>query len=360
LYLVPKPHPESKHPQAEWRLSFSIGEREIMLRLPEYHRKVFVWLKSYFKNHHRKNHHESWKKFESFHLKTVLLWHLDDETNMNLNTVTCIPSIVFNLIQRLTEAFDKKFLPNYFMPKLNLLADKTDECCQELKQDFESMVVNIFAHFIQKFGVCNIEQVQNSEEDINFLPHHVMMLFNEFVNSCISYSESPTPAYATLGIRSRRQLQITLAQLAETYSLATGKHFRNVFTKSDMLLNKIEKIWFHETWSMQVDVAVEDEKTGLVNINKSRKNVERFLKSDVEYQELREFVQSIASYLRSRGFDLEFTHTTLDQIENRNFLLISNERSWKLDLDDIIESLVKNVVDYYVNKHTERNDLRNF
>ena len=45
LYLIPKSHPLSKKKQVQWRVSFSVVEREIMRNIPEDYKKVYVFIK---------------------------------------------------------------------------------------------------------------------------------------------------------------------------------------------------------------------------------------------------------------------------------------------------------------------------
>ena len=78
LYLVPKSHPESKNRWAEWRLSFSMVEIALMKHLPFVHRKVYLFCKRSIKNMKMDN-------LESYVLKTVMLWSMDECNEEVLN-----------------------------------------------------------------------------------------------------------------------------------------------------------------------------------------------------------------------------------------------------------------------------------
>ncbi|XP_066919873.1 cyclic GMP-AMP synthase-like receptor 2 [Clytia hemisphaerica] len=124
LFLIPKSHPESQNPMVEWRLSFSLVEKEILLNLPLSWRKVYLIIKSQFKESHEQSfeilpdqqYYQS--PLESYHIKTVLLWLYEKHTDFDENDIIGLLKLV---VDRLLEAFSEMKLPNYFIPGQNIL-----------------------------------------------------------------------------------------------------------------------------------------------------------------------------------------------------------------------------------------------
>ncbi|XP_066932650.1 uncharacterized protein [Clytia hemisphaerica] len=128
LLLVPKSHPESKSPEVEWRLSFSLVEKEILLNLPISWRKAYQIAKSAYRtfyNDYMGNFslkgQQSYKEslLKSYHIKTVLMWLNEEQPDFDQNDIIGLLQLIFD---RLLQAIDELNLPNYFIPKQNLLS----------------------------------------------------------------------------------------------------------------------------------------------------------------------------------------------------------------------------------------------
>ncbi|XP_066919734.1 uncharacterized protein [Clytia hemisphaerica] len=144
LFLIPKSHPESQNPMVEWRLSFSLVEKEILLNLPLSWRKVYLIIKSKLKNLNKQHATASNQTMsqnyqtplKTYHLKTVLLWLYEKHTDFDENDIIGLLQLV---VDRLLEAFSEMKLPNYFIPSQNILIGKQKlepNNIEILKQDF--------------------------------------------------------------------------------------------------------------------------------------------------------------------------------------------------------------------------------
>ncbi|XP_066927012.1 uncharacterized protein [Clytia hemisphaerica] len=115
IYLVPKAHPDSADPWIEWRLSFSMVEKEIMLNLPHLYRKVYLICKEMANDLKVKN------VYYSYALKTTFMWQCEAWSKTGLvYTLDHILDMVQNVFQRLYKAHETKDLQNYFVPDMNL------------------------------------------------------------------------------------------------------------------------------------------------------------------------------------------------------------------------------------------------
>lgn len=145
LYLVPKAHPNSKCPSVEWRISFSLPEKILMLHLRDVHRKVYLLFKSLHKFIFD-------KKVKSYVLKTTLLWRLDEYTAEDLNSgEEKLCHFVKGLFEKLLQFFENKFVPNYFLPQANILSENVvsdiDQVIGNLKGFINRLEEKILEHF---------------------------------------------------------------------------------------------------------------------------------------------------------------------------------------------------------------------
>uniref|UniRef100_A0A7M5UER4 Mab-21-like HhH/H2TH-like domain-containing protein n=1 Tax=Clytia hemisphaerica TaxID=252671 RepID=A0A7M5UER4_9CNID len=134
LFLIPKSHPESQNPMVEWRLSFSLVEKEIFLNLPLLWRKAYLIMKNLFKKFHDEPFHPlnelnlkmSRKKvpqyyespLKSYHIKTVLMWLYEEKPDFDERDIIGLLQLV---VDGLLRAFSEMKLPNYFIPSQNVL-----------------------------------------------------------------------------------------------------------------------------------------------------------------------------------------------------------------------------------------------
>ena len=140
LFLIPKSHPESKYPLAEWRLSFSFVERKILFNIPDYQRTAYLIIKQKIYDLHNKptgtlrqmvyNRHNTRKVtiYKSHHLKTVLL----ELTVQSCKGIENVHLFATALVERLVKAYETGDLPNFFIPSQNLLSENEGSDITEL------------------------------------------------------------------------------------------------------------------------------------------------------------------------------------------------------------------------------------
>ena len=169
LYLVPKSHPESKNRWAEWRLSFSMVEIALMKHLPFVHRKAYLCCKNFIKKMEMKN-------FESYMLKTVMLWSMDECNEEVLNAdEESLYSLVHALLCKVMKGYKDEVVQHYFLPDVNLLAKySSQDCnaiyeklkdCQENKQfvDIKSPLLELITVFDDRLFEVLLKTFRNLE-----------------------------------------------------------------------------------------------------------------------------------------------------------------------------------------------------
>ena len=128
LYFVSKAHPMSKKPWVEWRLSFSLVEKEIFVNLPCLFRKVYLLCKTLTLE---------WKKmydFPSYILKTTVLWTYEEwQRTKKVFTEDDLLTMIADIFRYLLNSYEKRNVRMYFIPELNLLEQQYS---QTIKSEF--------------------------------------------------------------------------------------------------------------------------------------------------------------------------------------------------------------------------------
>ncbi|XP_064646151.1 uncharacterized protein LOC135499333 [Lineus longissimus] len=129
-HAVPFPHPDSNDPKIEWRLSFDVAEKLLADSLTQPQRRCFLILQGLLKVHL-----ELPPVLTSSHLKTVLFWCLEDKPVETWGDECLAPSFFF-LIDKLIFFLVRKDIPNFFIPKNNMIShihrDFVDDILQKV------------------------------------------------------------------------------------------------------------------------------------------------------------------------------------------------------------------------------------
>ena len=127
LYFIPKAHPMSKKQWVEWRLSFSLVEKEIFVNLPCLFRKVYLLCKTIT---------TEWKKkydFPSYILKTIFLWTYENWQKTNKDyTENDLLTMMLDVFSYLLKCYENQNVQMYFIPEQNLL----EQHCKSKEQEF--------------------------------------------------------------------------------------------------------------------------------------------------------------------------------------------------------------------------------
>ena len=128
LYFVSKAHPMSKNPWVEWRLSFSLVQKEIFVNRPCLFRKVYLLCKTLTLE---------WKKmydFPSYILKTTFLWTYEEwQRTKKVFTEDDLLTMIADILRYLLNSYERRNVRMYFIPELNLLEQQYS---QTIKSEF--------------------------------------------------------------------------------------------------------------------------------------------------------------------------------------------------------------------------------
>ena len=116
MYVIPKSHPKSDNPWVEWRISFSLIEKEIYLNVPVIFRKVYLLCKTLS---------SEWKSkfnFHSYILKTVFLWKYEEWVQQGkVYSENDTIDMIADIFSYLLKCYENENISMYFVPEMNLM-----------------------------------------------------------------------------------------------------------------------------------------------------------------------------------------------------------------------------------------------
>ena len=153
-HAVPKYHPKSTNPRIEWRISFSIIERDLALTLSDMQRTCYRVLKGVIRSEINDKVSKE-QKLPTYYLKTTLFWLCEDTADSfwkpnNLGTAW------FCLLEKITEFLENGHLPNYIMPECNLIekeSAKTRQMWTKCLKQIRAEPVKAFRQFWHSYSV---------------------------------------------------------------------------------------------------------------------------------------------------------------------------------------------------------------
>ena len=125
--VVPVGHHRSLEPQKEWRISYSQAEMGLCRTISGVARSAYTRFKNLIKN---ELYHNGLSGITSYHLKTTLLWVLEEHGN----DYDQEDEVVTKLLHKLRYFLHKGRLPQYFNPNINLIDSQDKVNISELRQ----------------------------------------------------------------------------------------------------------------------------------------------------------------------------------------------------------------------------------
>ena len=118
-HVVPKYDPKSKQPETQWRISFSVIERDLANTLSDMQRTCYRVLKAVVRSEINDKVPKE-QKLATYYLKTTLFW-LCEETPLDSWTLNNLGNLWFKLVDKFIYFLQRGILPNYFIANCNLL-----------------------------------------------------------------------------------------------------------------------------------------------------------------------------------------------------------------------------------------------
>ena len=208
---------ERKADDTFWRISFAMSERVLVKSLTNAQIRAYLFFKSLSKE-------KLWEPecLSSYMLKNILFWTLElipQEQWCEDNMHGCIES----LVDMLCAYLDQGMIPNYFIPKQNLLASMDAEILKEVTKKAHSLQENLFK---------DVVDITKSEDFQGFLEFSLEKLqINLFTSTDTErknlLSRVFFSMYLNIRLQSRRyQLKLNTKTLEEVFENKTRSLFR--------------------------------------------------------------------------------------------------------------------------------------
>ena len=174
-HLVPIGHPLSDMKLMEWRISFSMAERELVWSFNHVQMQCYAIMKVLLKEFIKVKCSPQNQVLCSYFIKTFLFWRYE-ATELNFWHAENLREWVKYLLSEFCKCVQEGVLQHYFIPKFNLLSIKlTPEAQTELLQLFDIIIEsdirilkecktlqNIWSEFLQvqenRNVVCNLQR----------------------------------------------------------------------------------------------------------------------------------------------------------------------------------------------------------
>ncbi|XP_033098209.1 uncharacterized protein LOC117102116 [Anneissia japonica] len=123
-FVVPCGPHETQLPDVEWRLSFSLHEKELLHEMPESHFKCMYVMKALKNKYVIYDDSAKPTPFCSYFVKTACLWMCE-----RIPRTTCnIMELTRATLNWLIDCYQRRNLPHYFIPEQNLIKHLSTEC----------------------------------------------------------------------------------------------------------------------------------------------------------------------------------------------------------------------------------------
>ena len=122
-HLVPVGHPKSETKLLEWRLSFSIAERNLVWSFNHIQMQCYAVLKVILKQFIKLKCNPQNQVLCSYFIKTFLFW-IYETTHLNFWCRSNFHECIIYLLKEFSKCIHKGVLRHYFLPRFNLLSVK--------------------------------------------------------------------------------------------------------------------------------------------------------------------------------------------------------------------------------------------
>ncbi|XP_063438206.1 uncharacterized protein LOC134719157 isoform X2 [Mytilus trossulus] len=175
FFVIKKGHPFSKEIDLEWRISFSLQERQLMFSLTDVQHKCYIVLKMLNQDIIKL------KEFTSYHWKTCLFYVIEENDN-NVWEKKQLFNCVKLCIKQMLKWVNCGFCPNYFIPGDNLFDGKMNNNLRlnaaTALENILSMGFDCFLH-VQSNNICRYVESRKSPEQSQLLQSQSIKAYRE-------------------------------------------------------------------------------------------------------------------------------------------------------------------------------------
>ncbi|XP_033117665.1 uncharacterized protein LOC117117473 [Anneissia japonica] len=146
-HVVPVGYPGSKLNTIEWRLSFSIAERELITEMYEQYAECMFTLKCIKKKYIKYEDSVKPTPFSSYVIKTACLWMCE-----KFPPTDSVMDLIRNVLDWIIDCYKQKHLPHYFIPQHNLIGHLPPKVCDDVGKKLAAIKGNLFAKVLSSVG----------------------------------------------------------------------------------------------------------------------------------------------------------------------------------------------------------------
>ncbi|XP_033104051.1 uncharacterized protein LOC117106736 [Anneissia japonica] len=196
-HVVPVGHPSSASKDIEWRLSFSLAEKELIQRMSKQFFNCMYALKSVKQKYIVYSESDKPTPFCSYFIKTACFYMYETLPNQDYSIMTLIRRVLDWLI----DSYKNRNLPHYFISEQNLIGHLSVERCDDVIAKLTTVKRNIWTMVLtsvddkyliinQVVGLCNNLKIPGVSGDDDYKNVVSILLNNpkttEFLDQCIS------------------------------------------------------------------------------------------------------------------------------------------------------------------------------
>lgn len=167
-FVVKKGHPHSPDTDSEWRISFSLQERNLMFNLTDVQHKCYVVLKILNRDIIQLKH------ISSFHWKTCLFYVIEENDKNCWKNELLFHSVILCVKQMLSWV-RCGFCPNYFIPGDNLFEGKLTASWRLLFENLLEEILDIgfdCFFYVESDKICDFVECRGNDDRSQILKAH--------------------------------------------------------------------------------------------------------------------------------------------------------------------------------------------
>ncbi|XP_033115890.1 uncharacterized protein LOC117116058 [Anneissia japonica] len=153
-FVVPVGHPSSASKNTEWRLSFSLAEKELIHNMFAPFVNCMYALKAVKQKYIVYSDFDKPTPFCSYFIKTACLWMCETLLNKDYNIMYLIRRVLDWLISK----YKHRNLPHYFMPEQNLIGHLSVERCEDVIAKLTNVKTDIWTMVMSSLYLVNTDE----------------------------------------------------------------------------------------------------------------------------------------------------------------------------------------------------------
>ncbi|XP_033106383.1 uncharacterized protein LOC117108478 [Anneissia japonica] len=251
--VVAAAHPSTTSKDIEWRLSFSVAEKELIHEMYGPHFKCMYALKMLKKKYIVFSESEKPTPFCSYFIKTACLWMCE--------SFSCTDNNVMDLIRIaldwLINCYQRRILPHYFVPQQNLIGHLSKKRCEDVreklivvKEDLWRMIMmsgvdeGSFQLDIVNY-ICDSLNITKVNEDYTSLKAHLLdhSLATEVIQSALLQLNSKYDLIEYAKITKKADAELTILPMTLTTLIDQNAHPSDILRVSmEIMLPIVDNI----------------------------------------------------------------------------------------------------------------------